>query len=184
MKKIFLIFLTILMLGGFLTGAHFIASDVYNAVSIEQPGDVSNEEDKAPETPDEPVDEDQETPDVAWADLLGAVVDGYSPDLKPENYDGFMSNSMSFVILPDQVLLTPSFYDESEDKLVYYALPNNEFCISLQILTFEDGVLTADAVAVFGYNITFSLNEDGKMLVFGEEVPLFCSNIEAYQPAS
>ena len=181
MKKFLIWLLIIVLTCGIGAAVFFVARDVISPqtdASIETPVEPGGEE------PDEPGEDEPDEPVVAWGELLGAVVDGYSPDLELENYDGFLSNSMSFVILPDQVLLTPSFYDESEDKLVYYALPNNEFCISLQILSFENGVLTADAVAVLGDNITFSLNEDGKMLVFGEEVPLFCSNIEAYQPAS
>lgn len=124
-----------------------------------------------------------ETPEVAWSEMIGAVVDGYVADSEPEVYGSFQSNSMSYVILKDKVLCTPSYYDESSELLIYYATVNNEFCLELLILSYEDGVLTVDSAAILGDNLTFALDESGHMLMLGEPVPLFCSHLEPFVEA-
>lgn len=191
MKKIGAIILIILMLAGLGTAGYFIGRDMLaSSTAIEQPvPDEPGEEPEQPTEPEDPEDpieepdEPVETPEVAWSEMIGAVVDGYSADYEPEVYGSFQANSMSYVILKDKVLLTPSYYDESSDLLIYYATVNNDFCIELQNLSYEDGVLTVDSAAILGDNLTFALDETGQMLMLGEPAPLFCSHLEPFVEA-
>ena len=195
-KKIMLIILSVILLFSLGVGSYFVINDLVGYANSSPNHSMTEEPEQPiePEEPEDPVEEpdeptDPEEPDeptepaVAWSEMIGAVVDGYSADLEPEVYGSFQSNSMSYVILQDKVLVTPSYYDESSDLLIYYATVNNEFCLELQILSYEDGVLMVDSAAILGDNLTFALDESGQMLMLGEPASLFCSNLEPFVEA-